>query len=69
VLGSVDGFVVDGDGQITHLVLGEGHLFGRREVTIPIGSVAKVETDTVHLSLSKDEVEELPAVRLHRWLR
>jgi sporulation protein YlmC with PRC-barrel domain len=68
-LGSVDGFVVDGDGQITHLVLGEGHLFGRREVTIPIGAVAKVETDAVKLSLSKHEVGQLPAVRLHRWKR
>jgi sporulation protein YlmC with PRC-barrel domain len=69
VLGAVDGFVVDGEGQITHLVLGEGHLFGRREVTIPIGGVARVENDGVLLGLSQSEVQELPSVRLHRWSR
>jgi len=65
-LGLVDGFVVDTDGQITHLLLERGHLWGRREVTIPIGAVAAVETDAVALSLSKDEVGSLPSVRVHR---
>jgi sporulation protein YlmC with PRC-barrel domain len=69
LLGAVDGFVVDGDGQITHVVLGEGHLFGRREITIPIGGVARVENDGVLLGLSQSEVQELPSVRLHRWSR
>jgi sporulation protein YlmC with PRC-barrel domain len=67
-LGQVDGFLVDGEGQITHFILERGHLWGRREVTIPIGAVAKVETDAVTLSLSKDEVGALPSVRVHRWL-
>lgn len=66
-LGHVDGFVVDGDDGITHLVLGRGHLFGRRDVTIPIGAVARVATDTVTLDLTKDDVERLPSVPLHRW--
>ena len=65
-LGEVDGFLVDGEGQITHFILERGHLWGRREVTIPIGAVAKVETDEVTLSLSKDQVGELPSVRVHR---
>jgi sporulation protein YlmC with PRC-barrel domain len=67
-LGQVDGFLVDKDDQITHLVLERGHLWGRREVTIPIGAVAKVETDAVTVRLSKEEVGELPAARVHRWL-
>jgi sporulation protein YlmC with PRC-barrel domain len=67
-LGEVDGFLVDRDDQITHFVLERGHLWGRREVTIPIGAVAKVETDVVSLRLSKDEVGELPSARVHRWL-
>ena len=66
-LGTVDGFVVD-DSHITHFVLERGHLWGKREITIPIGAVAKVESDAVSLSLSKAEVEALPAVRVHRWL-
>src|SRR4051812_45202690 len=66
-LGKVDGFVIDGDTQtITHVVLERGHLWGRRDVTIPIGAVASVEIDAVRLTLSKDEVGELPAVRVRR---
>jgi sporulation protein YlmC with PRC-barrel domain len=65
-LGEVDGFVVDADEHITHLVLERGHLWGRKEVTIPIGAVARVESDAVHVALSKDEVGALPAVRVGR---
>lgn len=65
-LGHVDGFVVDPDDHITHLVLERGHLWGRREVTIPIGAVATVETDAIALSLTRDEVGALPEVRVQR---
>ena len=66
-LGEVDGFLVDDDDAITHFVLERGHLWGRREVTIPIKAVAQVLTDAVTLTLTKDEVGELPSVRVHRW--
>jgi hypothetical protein len=66
LLGKVDGFVVD-DGHITHFVLERGHLWGKREITIPIGAVAEVETDSISLSLSKAQVEDLPSVQVHRW--
>ncbi len=65
-LGHVDGFVLDGEQQIAHLVLEHGHLWGRREVVIPASAVARVETDEVALTLSKDEVGELPSARVHR---
>ena len=65
-LGHVDGFVVDGE-QITHIVLEHGHLWGRRDLTVPIGAVAKVETDAVTLSLSKDEVGAFKGVSVRRW--
>ena len=65
-LGEVDGFVVDEDEHITHFVLERGHLWGRKEVTIPIGAVARLENDAVHVALSKDEVGALPAVRVGR---
>ena len=64
-LGQIDGFVVDGD-HITHLVLERGHLWGRRDVTIPIGSVVEVATDTVRVGMTRAEVGALPAVRVHR---
>jgi sporulation protein YlmC with PRC-barrel domain len=66
-LGKVDGFLVDDDDAITHFVLERGHLWGRREVTIPINALASVHTDAVALTLTKDEVEELPSVPVHRW--
>jgi sporulation protein YlmC with PRC-barrel domain len=68
-LGHVEGFVVDPDEHITHVVLERGHLWGRRDVTIPIGGVARVETDVVTLSLTKDEVEALPSMPVSRWPR
>ena len=66
-LGRVDGFVVADDDAITHFVLERGHLWGRREVTIPMSAVASVHTDAVTLTLTKDEVGELPSVHVHRW--
>ena len=66
-LGHVDGFVVeDDDDMITHVLLERGHLWGRREVTVPIGAVERVRTDAVSLSLSKDEVGALAAVPVRR---
>jgi len=67
LVGSVDGFVVDGDQRITHLVLGRGHLWRRRTLTVPIEAVTKVETDSLALKLTKREVRRLPAARVHRW--
>jgi sporulation protein YlmC with PRC-barrel domain len=68
-LGDVDGFLVDDSGLITHLVLERGHPWERREVAIPIGAVARVETDAVTLSLTMDEVAALPPVEVRRWPR
>jgi sporulation protein YlmC with PRC-barrel domain len=65
-LGHVDGFVLDGDQQIAHLVLEHGHLWGRREVVIPASAVARVTNDEVVLTLSKDAVGALPSTRVHR---
>lgn len=66
-LGKVDGFLVGEDDAITHFVLERGHLWGKKEVTIPINAVASVQTDAVSLTLTKDEVGELPSVPVHRW--
>jgi len=65
LLGHVEAFLTD-DGAITHLVLEHGHLWGRRDVTVPMDAVAKVETDSVTLRLVKDEVGALPSVRVRR---
>jgi hypothetical protein len=63
-IGRVRGLVVDpGDHHVTHVLLDEGHLWGKKEVAIPIGAVTGV-TDGVRLSLSRDEVRDLPPVTL-----
>ena len=49
------------DHHVTHFLLNEGHLWGHKTVAIPIGAVTHIE-DGVRLSLTKDEVRDLPPV-------
>jgi len=66
-VGKVQGLVVDGASRhVTHVLLQEGHLWGKKEVAIPIGAVTKVDGQGIWLSMSKDEVGDLPPVELHR---
>ena len=65
-LGHVDGFVVV-DGRIAAVVLERGHLWGRREVVIPHEAVERAESDSIVLTLTKDEVGALEGHRVHRW--
>jgi sporulation protein YlmC with PRC-barrel domain len=61
-IGHVQGLVIDPRNRhVTHVLLQEGHLWGRKEVAIPIGAVAAVD-DGIRLSISRREVEDLPAV-------
>ena len=63
-IGRVQGLVIDpSDHHVTHFLLDEGHLWGQKRVAIPIGAVEKVnEADGVCVSLTKDQVRDLPAV-------
>ena len=49
------------DGRITHLVLREGHLWGKKDVLIPVEKIKRIEADTDNLKLSKRQIEALPA--------
>jgi sporulation protein YlmC with PRC-barrel domain len=62
-LGSVDGVVVDADTRISHLLLGRGHLWWSREISIPEEAIAKFATDMVTLGATKDEVGGFPSER------
>jgi len=62
-LGSVDGVVVDADGRISQLLLGRGHLWWRREISIPAEAVAEFANDMVTLGVGKAEVETFPSER------
>ena len=62
-IGQVLGFIVDPDDQrVTHVVLREGHLWGRREVAIPISAVTAID-EGIRLNITKKQVEELPTLR------
>ncbi|MCP4418033.1 MAG: PRC-barrel domain containing protein [Chloroflexi bacterium] len=66
-VGRVDEFVVDAEtGHITHLVLREGHLWDRREITIPLSYIKRIEENRVNLNVDKSTIEALPAVAVHR---
>jgi hypothetical protein len=61
-IGRVQGLLVDpSDDHVTHVLLDEGHLWGAKRVAIPISAVTRVD-DGVRLSLTKDQVRDLPPV-------
>ncbi len=63
-IGKVQGLVVDPRSHhMTHVLLDEGHLWGKKRVAIPIGAVTSVG-DGVEVNLTKEEVGDLPPVEL-----
>jgi sporulation protein YlmC with PRC-barrel domain len=65
-IGRVQGLVIDpGSHHVSHVLLQEGHLWGRRQVAIPISAVTGISDDGIRLSVSKQEVEDLTPVDLH----
>jgi sporulation protein YlmC with PRC-barrel domain len=66
-VGRVDEFLVDPEtGHITHLVLREGHLWSRKDVTIPVTWIDHFEAHTAYLKLDRHTVELLPTFPV-RW--
>jgi hypothetical protein len=63
-IGKVQGLVINPrNHHVTHVLLQEGHLWGRKEVAIPIGAVAST-SDGIKLSIAKQDVQDLPPVDL-----
>jgi hypothetical protein len=59
-IGQLKGFIVDSaDHRVMHVLLREGHLWGRKEVAIPVSAVASLD-DGIWLNITKKQVEELP---------
>jgi sporulation protein YlmC with PRC-barrel domain len=65
-VGHVEGFVVDAGEHITHVLLERGHLWGKRELTIPVGAVDEVGSEAIALRLTNDEVGRLAPVPVRR---
>jgi sporulation protein YlmC with PRC-barrel domain len=63
-IGSVQGLVIDPrDHHVTHVLLHEGHLWGSKQVAIPITAASRVG-DVIRLELTKQQVQDLPPVKL-----
>jgi hypothetical protein len=61
-IGQVEGFITSRtDHKVTHVLLKEGHLWGRRQVAIPVSAVTSVDAG-IRVNLTKQEVEDLPPV-------
>jgi sporulation protein YlmC with PRC-barrel domain len=64
-IGRVQGLVIEPNSHhVTHVLLQEGHLWGRKEVAIPIGAVTGVD-DGIRLNMTKQQVQDLPPVDIH----
>ena len=50
---------------VTHVLLQEGHVFGRRVVTIRVGAVTAPSENDIQLNITKQHVKDLPS----RWYR
>jgi sporulation protein YlmC with PRC-barrel domain len=69
-IGRVDEFLVEPEsGHITHLVLREGHLWGQRDVTIPVSGIDRIQEGDVFLKLDRASIEALPSIPIRRWWR
>ena len=68
--GEVDGLLINPEtAEVTHMVLKEGHLWGKKDVAIPIPAIDRVEDGVVHLKLDKQTVRDLPDIEHDKGLR
>ncbi len=68
-VGRVDEFIVGPvSGNITHLVLREGHPWKGKEVTIPVSQIDRIEEKVVFLKVDKKTIASMPSVPVkRRW--
>src|SRR5262245_18676728 len=60
-VGSVNGVVVGEDGLITALTLQRGHLWWRREISVPVDAIASLENDVATLGVEKSDLKGFPS--------
>ena len=60
-IGQIRAFRIDpASRQVTHVLVREGHLLGRKDVAVPFGSVAGFDDDGIRLSITRQQVRDLP---------
>ncbi len=66
-IGDIGEFLIDPEsGKISHIVLLKGHLWGRKELSLPISVIDHVLHNTVYLKLEKNSIEMLPEIPIQR---
>ena len=61
--GRVDDFLVEKKtGRITHLILLEGHLWGKKDISVPVNQIDRYEDGNIYLKIDKNGVEALPVI-------
>jgi sporulation protein YlmC with PRC-barrel domain len=66
-IGQVDEFLIDPEsGYITHLVLREGLPWDKKHIAIPVSDIDRIEENTVHLKIDKQNVKALPTIALRK---
>ncbi len=66
-VGRVDEFIVGPvSGNITHMVLREGHSWKEKDITIPVMYIDRIEGDVVYLKIDKKTIASMPSVPVKR---
>ncbi len=61
-IGQIQGLVIDsGSHQVTHVLLQEGHVFGRKVVAIPTAAVTGADQNGIQLNITRQQVKDLPS--------
>ena len=57
-------------GKLSYLILEKGHLWGKKDISLPFSTVERFEENTVYLNIDKQEVEARSVIpdRQHRVL-
>ncbi len=64
-IGQVDELLINAANmQVTHLVLRERHIFGHREISIPVSQIIHVCNNTIYLKLDRQSIEEMPTTSI-----
>ena len=60
-VGKVDKLIIEPESEhITHIVLHKGHLWGKKDIMIPLSAVERVEYDAIYLNVDKEAVSDFP---------
>ncbi len=60
-IGRIEKFIIEPEsGQITHIVLQKGHLWGKKDVMVPVSAIDTIDYESVYLNVDKSTAEGFP---------